>query len=120
MPITCAPCIFAIWPAIDPTLLAAAETQERLARLRLGDLEHADVRGDADVAEHAEHVDELDAFGHHRDRRERVRLHDAVLLPAGQVHERAPERILARGLLVSTTTPTPFERTGSPIATPGM
>ena len=35
-----------------------------------------------------------DAFGHHRDRRERVRLHDAVLLPAGEVHERAPERIL--------------------------
>ena len=27
MPITRAPCIFAIWPAIEPTLLAAAETQ---------------------------------------------------------------------------------------------
>ena len=37
---------------------------------------------------------QIDAFGHHRDRRERVRLHDAVLLPAGEVHERAPERIL--------------------------
>ena len=37
---------------------------------------------------------QVDVLGHHRDRRERVRLHDAVLLPAGQVHERAPERIL--------------------------
>ena len=37
---------------------------------------------------------QLDVLGHHRDRRERVRLHDAVLLPAGEVHERAPERIL--------------------------
>ena len=94
MPITCAPCIFAIWPATDPTLLAAAETQKISPGLRLGDLEHTDVRGDADMAEHAEHVEQLDVLGHHRDRRERVRLHDAVLLPAGEVHERAAERIL--------------------------
>ena len=36
------------------------------------------------------------SFGQHRDRRERVRLHDAVLLPAGQVHERPAQRILVR------------------------
>ena len=36
--------------------------EERLARLRLGDLEHTDVRGDADVTEHTEHVGELHAF----------------------------------------------------------
>jgi len=68
--------------------------EERLARLGARDLEHADVRSDADVAEHAEHVGEHDAFGQHRDRWERVRLDDAVLLPAGEVHEGAAERIL--------------------------
>ena len=62
---------------------------EGLVRLRLGDLEHADVGGDADVAEYAENIEHIHAFGHHRDGRERVRLHDAVLLPARQVHERA-------------------------------
>ena len=46
------------------------------------------------MAQRAEHVGELHGFGNHRDRRERVRLDHAVLLPAGEVHEGAAERIL--------------------------
>ena len=68
--------------------------QERLARLRARDAQHTHVRGDPDVPERAEHVGELHPFRHHRDRRERVRGHDAVLLPAREVHEGTPEWIL--------------------------
>ena len=96
IPITRAPCIFAIWPAIEPTPLAAADTRNVSPGCGHATRKHADVGGDADVAERAEHVGELDRLGHHRDRRERVRLHDAVLLPAREVHERPAERIFLR------------------------
>ncbi len=68
--------------------------EKRLARLGLGDLEHAEIRGDAGISEDVEDVDERDMLGDDRDRRILVGEQHPVLLPSGERHERAADRVL--------------------------
>src|SRR4051812_28172161 len=119
IPMTRAPCIRAIWPAIDPTLLAAAETQNVSPDCGLGTstpptyavMPVLPMTPSTSIG--ATPAGTLVIGGNGFDCTTQYCCQPVRCMYA------APSGY-SSGLFVSMTTPTPLERTGSPIATPGM